>query len=210
MWSVYLQDQERIGRDAGRVVDGGDEAAELRRRSEVAEIVDNRGSIGLDEEDAVGIAVDLNTAVVVAAEAAGHRVEGDEGLAEGGLHDGGVEEVGGAGGAVEVDAWGVHAGDHQVKARVPKYPTWRLLRRPHHRRSLHVDAHHLLHLSPVLWVPPTTNVQTTQPIQSPSIRTRYIYSTKCNGKYTYIYIYLYITSPGSLNVYWISLFLFGK
>ena len=147
MWSVYLQDQKRIGRDAGRVVDGGDEAAELRRRSEVAEIVDNRGSIGLDEEDAVGIAVDLDTAVVVAAEAAGHRVEGDESLAEGGLHDGGVEEVGGAGGAVEVDAWGVHAGDHQVKARVPKYPTWRLLRRPHHRRSLHVDAHHLLHVS---------------------------------------------------------------
>ena len=92
---LYLKHRERIRRNAAGEIDCGDEPLELRGGSKVAEIINNGGSLGLDEEDALVVAVDLNAAGGVAAEAASEGVEGDEDLGEGFLENFGIEESAG-------------------------------------------------------------------------------------------------------------------
>lgn len=123
------------------VVHGGDELLELHGGSEVAEVVNNGAGLGEDEEDALAGAVDLDPAVHVAAEAAGHGVEGDKRLSQCVLEDLRLKEVGGAIGSVEVNAGSVEPGHHQVNVGVPKAPYRRRLRRRHHRLFLHCYDH---------------------------------------------------------------------
>ncbi|EXB88321.1 hypothetical protein L484_020389 [Morus notabilis] len=76
---MYLQDHEREGRNATGVVDDGNEAVELRCGSKISEIVEDGFSRGLHEEHSFRVAIDFDTVVVlVPAEAAGQRVEGDK------------------------------------------------------------------------------------------------------------------------------------
>lgn len=105
--------------NARGVINVGDKLTELESGSEVSEIIDEGGSISDDEENTGGVAVDLDTTIVVSLQAASHGVERDKGLGEGFLHDLRVEEIGGAGGSVEVDAGSVEPGDDQVNVGVP-------------------------------------------------------------------------------------------
>lgn len=105
--------------NAGGVINIRNQLAESEGGSEVPKIVDDGGSIGDDKENAGGVAVDLDTTIVVPLQAAGHGVEGDQGLGKGVLHDLRVEEIGGAGGPVEVDTGGVESGDYEVDVGVP-------------------------------------------------------------------------------------------
>lgn len=136
-----LQDEKREGVNAGGVINMGNKLAESEGGSEVTKVVDDGGSIGDDEENTGGVAVDLDTTVVVPLQAASHGVEGDKGLGKGVLHDLRVEEIGGAGGSVEVDTGGVESGDDEVHVRVPQVSAGGLGGWPDHGRFTDVDFH---------------------------------------------------------------------
>lgn len=95
--------------------------------SEVAKVVKNRAGVGDNEEGALASAIDLDAAVGVKAEAAGHGVEKDKSLGQRVLQYLRLKEVGGAIGSVEVDGGSVNPGHYQVEVGVPEAPHWRCL-----------------------------------------------------------------------------------
>ena len=127
--------------NARGVINVGDKLAEVEGGSEVSEVVDEGGSIGDDEENTGGVAVDLDTTIVVPLQAASHGVERDQGLGEGLLHHPRVEEIGGAGGSVEVDARSVEPRDDQVNVRVPQVSGGGLGGGPDHGGITDVNFH---------------------------------------------------------------------
>ncbi|GER54110.1 hypothetical protein STAS_31673, partial [Striga asiatica] len=131
----------RIRRDPLRVVHRRDQPPELQSRREVAVIRHGAVGLGLHKQHALGVAVDLDPAVLIPPQPPGHGVERHQGAAERRLEHGGVEEVLRAGGEVEVDAGRVEVGDHQVDVRVPQAAGRRRRRRSDHGRGLNVDLH---------------------------------------------------------------------
>lgn len=108
---MYLQHQQRVRRDPKGIIHGRDQLTELKRRREISEIIDGGAGICYDEENALGVAVDLDAAVVVPGQPPRHGVERHQDPAERRLERLGVEEVGRAVGTVEVDARRVEAGN---------------------------------------------------------------------------------------------------
>lgn len=141
MKKADLQNEKRERVDAGGVINIGNKLAEIEGRSEVTKIIDDRGSIGNDEENTGAVAIDLDTTIIVSLQATGHGVKGDEGLGESVLHDLRVEEIGGTGGSVEVDTGGVESGDNKVNVGVPKISDRRLGGRPDHGGISDVNFH---------------------------------------------------------------------
>lgn len=119
----------------------GNKLAEIEGRSEVPKIVDDRGSIGDDEEYTGAVAIDLDTTIIVSLQATSHGVKGDKGFGESVLHDLRVKEIGGAGGSVEVDTGGVESRDDEVNVGVPKISDWGLGGRPDHGGISDVNFH---------------------------------------------------------------------
>jgi hypothetical protein len=90
----HLQHKERERRNVVGALDGRNKALELRRRREVAVVVDGgAGGVGLDEERPLPVAVELEPPVRAAPEPPGQRVERHERLRQRPPHPLAVEEA---------------------------------------------------------------------------------------------------------------------
>ena len=87
--------------------------------SEITEIVDDRASIRLDEDDAFNTTVDFSAAILVSSKSVDHRVAWHQNLAQCLFHDLRVEEVGSTRRVIEVDAWLVCLPFYQIDVQVP-------------------------------------------------------------------------------------------
>lgn len=137
----YLEHQQSIRGDVLSVTDGRNESPELHGGRGVNKVIYYCICLSFDEEDTLAIAVNLDPIVLISSQPPGHGVEGHQGPGQCGLQHLWVIEIGGSIGPVEVDAGGVHFGNHQVHIRVPQDAPWSIFSGPHHNRRLHIDDH---------------------------------------------------------------------
>jgi hypothetical protein len=127
--------------NASGVINFGNKLTEIKGRSKITKIIDNRRSISHNEENTSTVTIDLNTTIIVSLQATSHRVKRDKGFGKSFLHDLRVKEIGSAGGSVEVDTRGMESGDDKVDVGVPKISDWCLGGRPDHGGISDVNFH---------------------------------------------------------------------